>query len=88
MKAYITGTAYYLPELIEENTNARLRKKTGILRRHICPPEITAGDMAVKAAQNLSAGITYWGGGACRFSDTLHAVAGLFSPYNCVYRSR
>ena len=74
MKAYITGTAYYLPEHTEENTNARLRKKTGILRRHICPPEITAGDLAVKAAQNLSAGNTY-GGGACRFSDTLHTVA-------------
>ena len=62
MKAYITGMAYYLPDIIEENTNARLRKKTGIVRRHICPPDMTAGDLAVNAAQNLFAGITYWGG--------------------------
>ena len=53
MKAYITGLACYLPELTEENTNARLRKKTGIERRRICPPDMTASDMAQKAAEKL-----------------------------------
>ena len=55
MKAYITGLACYLPELTEENTNARLRKKTGIERRRICPPDMTASDMACKAAEKLFA---------------------------------
>lgn len=55
MKAFITKLAYYLPEIIEENTNARLRKKTGIERRHICPPEMTASDLALKAAEKLFA---------------------------------
>ena len=53
MKAYITRLAYYLPELVEENSNARLRKKTGILRRHICPQNLTAADLAVNAAEKL-----------------------------------
>lgn len=56
MKAFIKAIEYYLPEITEENTNARLRKKTGIERRHICPPEMTAGDMAVIAAEKLFAG--------------------------------
>lgn len=55
MKAYITGLACYLPELTEENTNARLKKKTGIERRRICPPSMTASDMACKAAEKLFA---------------------------------
>lgn len=53
MKAYITGLACYLPDIVEENTNARLRKKTGIERRRICPPEMTASDLACKAAEKL-----------------------------------
>lgn len=53
MKAFIKAIEYYLPELTEENTNARLRKKTGIERRHICPNDMTAGDMAVLAAEKL-----------------------------------
>ena len=36
MKAYIKKIAYYLPEMVEENPPNRLRKKTGIFRRHIC----------------------------------------------------
>ncbi len=53
MKAYIKAIEYYLPEITEENTNARLRKKTGIERRHICPQNMTAGDMAAIAAEKL-----------------------------------
>ena len=53
MKAYITRIAYYLPENIEENEKGRLLKKTGIERRHICPEEMTASDMAVFAAEKL-----------------------------------
>lgn len=56
MKAFIKAIEYYLPETTEENSNARLRKKTGIERRHICPPDMTAGDMAVVAAEKLFAG--------------------------------
>ena len=32
----IKNIAYYLPENVEENPLGRLRKKTGIHRRHIC----------------------------------------------------
>ncbi len=53
MKAYITRLAYYLPEIVEENKEVRLRKKTGILRRHVCPEDMTAADMAVNAAVKL-----------------------------------
>ena len=53
MKAYIKSLNYYLPEIIEENNNLRLRKKTGIEQRHICPKEMTAGDMAQLAAEKL-----------------------------------
>ena len=49
-KAYITAIAYVLPELTEETEDQRLRRKTGILRRHICPPNKTAADMAQEAA--------------------------------------
>ncbi len=55
MKAYITGIASWLPDLTEENTNVRLRKKTGIESRRICPPGMTAGDMALEAAERLFA---------------------------------
>lgn len=53
MKAYITRMAYYLPEPVEENEEGRLRKKTGISRRHICPADMTAADMAVLAAEKI-----------------------------------
>ena len=53
MKAYITRLAYYLPEIVEENEEVRLRKKTGILRRRVCPEDMTAADMAVNAAVKL-----------------------------------
>ena len=56
MKAYITRLAYYLPEIVEENEEARLRKKTGILRRHICPADMTAADLSVQAAEKVLAG--------------------------------
>ena len=53
MKAYITRLAYYLPEIVEENEEIRLRKKTGIERRHICPDDMTAADMVVFAAEKI-----------------------------------
>ena len=53
MKAYITYLATYLPEIVEENEKGRLLKKTGIERRHICPEDMTAADMAVMAAEKL-----------------------------------
>ncbi|MBR1672983.1 MAG: ketoacyl-ACP synthase III [Fretibacterium sp.] len=53
MKAYITRIAYYLPDVVEENTPGRLMKKTGIERRHLCPAHMTAGDMAKEAAEKL-----------------------------------
>ena len=53
MKSYIKKIFCYLPEIIVENTNERLRKKTGIERRHICAENETAADMAVKAAEKL-----------------------------------
>lgn len=53
MKAYITYLATYLPEIVEENEKGRLLKKTGIERRHICPEDMTAADMAVMAAEKV-----------------------------------
>lgn len=53
MKAYITYLATYLPEIVEENEKGRLLKKTGIERRHICPADMTAADMAVLAAEKV-----------------------------------
>lgn len=53
--AYITAMAYVLPETIEENTDRRLLRKTGILRRHICPENMTAADLAGQAAEKLLA---------------------------------
>lgn len=56
--AYITKISYYLPEHIEENEPGRLRKKTGIERRHLCDESMTAADMAQIAAEQLfSSGI-------------------------------
>lgn len=52
-KAYITAMAYVLPEKVEENTDRRLLRKTGILRRHICPEDMTAADLAEQAAEKL-----------------------------------
>ena len=55
MKAYIKKIEYYLPEKVEENPAGRLRKKTGIERRHICREGEIASDLAVKAAEKLFA---------------------------------
>ena len=55
MKAYIKKIEYYLPEKVEENPAGRLRKKTGIERRHICSGDEIASDLAVKAAEKLFA---------------------------------
>ena len=55
MKAYITRLAAYVPEIVEENEKGRLLKKTGIERRHICPADMTAADMAVLAAEKVFA---------------------------------
>ena len=56
MKAYIKNITYYLPENVEENPLGRLRKKTGIERRHICEDNEIASDLAIKAAQKIFAG--------------------------------
>lgn len=53
MKAYIKKIAYYLPENIEENPQGRLRKKTGISRRHVCDEGEIASQLAAKAAERL-----------------------------------
>ncbi|WP_407397714.1 3-oxoacyl-ACP synthase III family protein [Anaerovibrio sp.] len=53
MKAYIDGIAYYLPSTVRENPDGRMRKKTGIERRHVASVDETAADMAVKAAERL-----------------------------------
>ena len=55
MKAYISKIEYYLPEKVEENELGRLRKKTGIERRHICGDDETAADLAYKASEKLFA---------------------------------
>lgn len=55
MKAYITRMAYYLPDNVEENEKGRLLKKTGIERRHICAENMTASDLAVRAAEKIFA---------------------------------
>lgn len=55
-KAYITALSYVLPPVVEENTDRRLRRKTGILHRHICPDDKTAADMAQEAAEKLFTG--------------------------------
>ena len=53
LKAYIKKIVYHLPESVAENTNERLRKKTGIERRHICAENETAADLAFHAAEKL-----------------------------------
>ena len=55
LKAYIKNIAYYLPENVEENPLGRLRKKTGIHRRHICEKNEIASDLAIKAAEKIFA---------------------------------
>ncbi len=54
-KAYIKKISYILPAAVEENTDRRLRRKTGIIHRHICPEGKTAADMAQEAAEQLFA---------------------------------
>ncbi len=44
---------YYLPTRIEETLEKRLRKKTGIEKRHISKTDEKASDMAVFAAEKL-----------------------------------
>ena len=53
MKAFIKNIVFYLPRQIKENTDNRLRKKTGIERRRIARNDETAADMAEKAAEKL-----------------------------------
>ena len=53
MKAYIKKIAYYLPENTEENPQGRLRKKTGIDKRHVCGEEEIASQLAERAAENV-----------------------------------
>lgn len=55
MKAYITHLAYELPAKRVENPAGRLRKKTGIMARHIAAENETAADLAVRAAEKLFA---------------------------------
>lgn len=55
VKAVITDITCYLPKKIESNDDARLREKTGILRRHIAEKEELSSDMAVKAVEKLFA---------------------------------
>ena len=55
VKAYIKKIAYYLPEMVEENPPNRLRKKTGIFRRHICGSKEIASDLAIKAVEKIFA---------------------------------
>ena len=44
---------YYLPENVEENPQGRLRKKTGIARRHVCSEGEIASQLAEKSAEKL-----------------------------------
>lgn len=55
MKAYVKRIEYHLPEMVEENPPNRLRKKTGIYRRHICAENEIASDLAVRAAEKVLA---------------------------------
>lgn len=62
-RAYIKGISYYLPENIVTNedlvrqfpewTVDKISKKVGISERHVSGTDETAGDMAIKAAENL-----------------------------------
>ena len=63
MKAFIKGISYYLPDRVITNEELvkdfpewsmeKITTKIGINQRHIAAEDETAGDMAVKAAQNL-----------------------------------
>ncbi|MBP3819627.1 MAG: ketoacyl-ACP synthase III [Butyrivibrio sp.] len=55
LKAYITHVAYELPKKIVENEKGRLRRKTGIVYRHVCEENETAADLAKRAAEKLFA---------------------------------
>ena len=55
VEAYVKRIEYYLPEMVEENPPNRLRKKTGIFRRHICAENEIASDLAVRAAEKVFA---------------------------------
>lgn len=55
-KAYITHIAYELPEKVVENEKGRLRRKTGIVYRHVCAENETAADLAERAAEKLFTG--------------------------------
>ena len=54
-KAYITHITYELPEQIVENEKGRLRRKTGIVYRHVCKKDETASDLAIRAAEKIFA---------------------------------
>lgn len=64
MKAYINAISYYLPEKVLVNEELvsefpewsveKVANKVGISKRHISAQDETAGDMAVKAAENFS----------------------------------
>lgn len=54
-KAYITHVTYELPQKMVENEKGRLRRKTGIVYRHICGENETAADLAQRAAEKLFA---------------------------------
>lgn len=63
MDAYIKGISYYLPQKVVNNDDLvkdypqwdaeKVSAKTGIKERHVAAEDETAGDMAIKAAQNL-----------------------------------
>jgi len=65
MEAYIKAISYYLPEKVVTNddlvkefpewTVDKIAGKVGVSERHIAAEDETAGDMAVKAAENLFA---------------------------------
>lgn len=63
MDAFIKGISYYLPQKVVNNDDLvkdypqwdaeKVSAKTGIKERHVAAEDETAGDMAIKAAQNL-----------------------------------
>ncbi|MBR5914054.1 MAG: ketoacyl-ACP synthase III [Selenomonadaceae bacterium] len=56
MFAKIRAVSSYLPEKIEKNSdfvNERFSKKLGVVERHIAADDESAGDLAVRAAENL-----------------------------------
>ena len=64
MSIRIAGTGSYLPERILTNADLEkmvdtsdewIRTRTGIVERHIAPPEMSSGDMAINAAKRALA---------------------------------